>query len=43
MIERRKTPRPRPGSKMRRILDITYTQIRKTEAVKNEQPTRKSD
>ncbi len=41
-IERRKIPRPKKGSTMRRILDITFTQIRKTEAKKNEQ-TRKGD
>lgn len=31
MVERRKMPRPRPGTAMRRILDITHAQIRKTE------------
>ena len=32
--ERRQTRRPKPGSTMRRILDITFTQIRKTEEKK---------
>lgn len=41
MIERRQLPRPNLGSTMRRIYDITFTQIRKTEAKQNEQ-TRKS-
>jgi hypothetical protein len=34
MIERRQLPRPKPGSTMRRIYDITFEQIRKTEAQK---------
>jgi hypothetical protein len=40
--DRRKLHRPHKGTKLRRVLDITYQQIRKTEAAKNEQ-TRKSD
>lgn len=40
MIERRKTPRPKQGTTLRRVLDITYKQIRKTEAEREQ--TRKS-
>lgn len=36
MVERRQLPRPKPGTKLRRILDITFEQIRKTEAKKDE-------
>jgi hypothetical protein len=42
MVERRQLPRPKPGTQLRRILDITFEQIRKTKEKKNEQ-TRKSD
>ncbi len=34
MIECRKLPRPKEGTTLRRVLDITYTQIRKMEAEK---------
>jgi hypothetical protein len=36
-VERRKISRPYKGTTLRRVLDITYEQIRKTEALKNEQ------
>jgi hypothetical protein len=39
--DRRKLPRPHKGTTLRRVLDITYKQIRETEAKKDEQ-TRKS-
>jgi hypothetical protein len=36
MIERRKLPRPYKGTTLRRILDITFKQIRKTEKERKE-------
>lgn len=40
MVERRKIPRPHKGTTLRRILDITHEQIRKTEATKQESTDR---
>lgn len=37
MKDRRQIPRPKKDSMMRRILDITFKQLRKTEDRKNEQ------
>jgi hypothetical protein len=38
MTERRKIPRPKLGSTLRRILDITHAQIRKTKAAQEKKP-----